>query len=121
MKYPTLTRIMAENKTATPTVKFREAPEVEVRCWSYKEDGISQFECDESSARLLLPVITTQEYDNLPKTFFIKADHEYSDEFGRFAYIYFTFHVEVTGADRDPVTGEVELKYKAEVVEYEVD
>ena len=120
MKYPILTRILAADNP-TPTIKLREKPEVEANCWAYMDNGVSHFECDENSVHLVIPTITAQEYETLPKKFYLNANHYFEDEMGRSTTFYFKFLVEITGAEKFETTGEVDLSYNAELIEYEYD
>ena len=112
MRFPILESILA---SATPT--FRDAPKVEVNCWATSHGDTTAFNYDSATAKLILPRITVQEYETLPKEFDVSTIYHAEDDLGRAADIPFHFHVKIEDAVTDQTKGEVELKYTAELLD----
>ena len=81
----------------------------------------NEVEFEVMQAKLELPLVTKEEFEQLPKTFALRVRHAYSDGFGIEANFYFTFDVEIIGLGDEEFAGQHDMVYNARLKNTEHD
>jgi len=115
-RYPALSKVLS---LTLDEPLFQEA-EVEGNFWALQEEGQTKFACEPKSLNLLLPEVSKEESESLPKQCQIKVKHRFEDEQAREATFYLTFDVQIQGFEQKP-DGMYEPKYTATLKDYEYD
>jgi hypothetical protein len=115
--FPALSRVLS---TTLDEPLFQDA-DVQGEFWALNDrSGGVQFLCEPSSLKLILPPVTKEDSETIPKVCLVKVKHPFEDAQARATNFYLTFDVQIQGYEQTP-DGMYKPQYTANLEDYQYE